>query len=75
MSKIKIVPHFEEFLNSERIMHPEIGYDGKKELKWVGTISHDLKEVRPTHGYFPKHPTSKKTKKIADDLGYEYNSR
>lgn len=37
-------------------------------------INHELKEVRPSHGYFMPHPYGKLNKKLADRLGYSFNN-
>jgi len=60
---------------TERIYGKAVGFNGEMEDKWIGTIFHHLKMVTPTHGYFPKHPLSKKTKDVSNKLGYEYNAR
>lgn len=38
----------------------------------IATINEKSKEVRPTHGYFPKHPMSKKAIAWAKKNGYTY---
>jgi len=39
---------------------------------WIASIDEDNKIVSPTHGYFPKHPLSKKAINWAKKNGYDY---
>jgi len=39
---------------------------------WIASIDEDNKIVRATHGYFPKHPLSKKAINWAKRNGYDY---
>lgn len=44
------------------------------EFRSIATIHHNTKEVKPDHGYFSPHPYSKYSKKVAKELGYEFNN-
>lgn len=62
------------------IYHMEFGYNtGKeqfeKELMWVATYNETTKIARPTHGFFPPHPTGKKLKKYFESINYLFDHR
>ncbi len=37
-------------------------------------INHELKEIRPTHGYFYPHKYGKMNKQLAKKIGYSFNN-
>lgn len=45
------------------------------EMVWVGTIDHDKKEIKPTHGYFAPHLYGKRMRAKARSMGYKYTQK
>jgi hypothetical protein len=41
---------------------------------WIASINHETKEVRPTHGYFKKHPHGYRSEQYAKHIGYTFNN-
>ena len=45
-----------------------------EKLVITAIIDHENKEVRPSHGYFAPHKHSGFSKKVAKELGYNFNN-
>ena len=52
----------------------EIGYLGGKTSTFVGTVNLNNTTMRPTHGYYPQHPTGKKLKKFAESIRFDFKA-